>query len=117
MLIAAMANPPSAGPIARLTLKLVLLMAIALSRSALGTSIGVISSQAGAASAPPTPSRKVVARRIVGVAQWSETMAANVTEMRITAAWASINSPRASTRSASAPAGKVRRKNGSVVAT
>ena len=69
MLIAAIANPPSAGPIARLTLKLVLLMAIALSRSPLGTSIGVISSQAGAAIAPPTPSRKVVARRTVGVAQ------------------------------------------------
>ena len=65
MLIAAIANPPSAGPIARLTLKLVLLMAIALSRSSLGTRIGVISSQAGAAIAPPTPSRKVVARRIV----------------------------------------------------
>ncbi len=117
MLIAAIANPPSAGPIARLTLKLVLLMAIALSRSRLGTRIGVISSHAGAAIAPPTPSRKVVDRRIVGVAQCNETMAAKTTEIAITATWAPISRRRESTRSASAPAGKVSRNNGSQVAT
>ncbi len=117
MLIAAIVNPPSAGPIARLTLKLVLLMAIALSRCSLGASIGVIKSQPGAASAPPTPRKKVVASRMDGVAQWSETTAAKAMEIAATAICEPISRRRASTMSTSAPAGKVSRNIGSEVAT
>ena len=68
-----MAKPPSAGPIARLMLKLVLLIAMALSRSSLATSIGVIMSHAGAASAPVAPRANEVARRAAGVARCAET--------------------------------------------
>ena len=64
-----MTKPPMAGPIARLTLKLVLLIEIAESRSSFATSIGVVRSQAGAASAPPAPSTKVVANKSDGVAR------------------------------------------------
>src|SRR5271170_7505221 len=55
-----MARPPNAGPTARVILKPTLLAAMALSRFRLGTRSGVIAIQAGAASAPPTPRKKVV---------------------------------------------------------
>src|SRR5260370_19305164 len=98
MPIVVMANPPSVGPIARLMLKLVLLVAIALSRSGLGTSIGVISNQAGAASAPPTPREKLVRRSGVGVAKCSETRTAKPTELATTAVLAPINRLHARTK-------------------
>src|SRR5271165_1447660 len=56
---AAMTRPPSAGPAARPTLKPTPFKAVALSRSP----------HAGEVSAPPTPSRKVVASKSAGVRQ------------------------------------------------
>ena len=105
-------NPPIAGPIARLTLKLALLIAMALSRSSLGTSIGVTSSHAGAASAPAAPRAKVVARRPAGVARRRDTTAAKAIEIALTASCAPSKSRRASTMSANAPAGRVSRNIG-----
>ena len=92
-------------------------MAMALSSSSLETIIGVMSSHAGAASAPKAPRLKVVARRIAGVAKCRETTAANAAPIAVTANWAPRRRRRASTMSASAPAGRVRRNIGNVVAT
>src|SRR5574337_638428 len=118
MLSAAIASPPSAGPIARLTLELVLLMATTASKSSLvGASMGVMSSQAGAARAPHAPSRNVVVKRTNGVVTCSATIDANATEMTRTANWAPMSIRRASTMSVRTPAGSVRRNIGRVVAT
>src|SRR5579863_4876795 len=70
---AAITNPPRAGPAARPTLKPTPFAAIAPSRSSLGTRSGVVAPQAGEVSAPPTPSRKVVASKRAGVARSSDT--------------------------------------------
>ena len=74
-------------------------------------------SHAGAASAPPMPIRNVVASSESGLASPAETAAAKAIETTATAAPATIRSRRGSTTSLSAPAGKVRRNIGSVVAT
>ncbi len=113
---AAIVNPPSAGPIARLTLELVLLIATALSRSSLATSIGVTSNHVGAASAPAAPRAKVVASRAAGVARRKDTTAAKAIEIALTASCAPSKRRRASTMSANAPAGRVSRNIGKEVA-
>ena len=92
-------------------------MAIALSSWDLGTSIGAIRSHAGATSAPPTPSRNDVASSQDGLAAPAETATANATETATMPVCATIRSRRGSTTSVSAPAGKVRRNIGRVVAT
>src|ERR1700693_5849496 len=92
-------------------------MAMALSRSCFGTSIGVMTSHAGAASAPLPPKRNVVASRTVGVAQCIVTTAAKAIDIAVTATWAPISIRRASIMSVIAPAGSVKRNIGSVVAT
>src|SRR5271170_4136878 len=92
-------------------------MAMALSRSCLGTSIGVITSHAGAASAPVAPRQKVVASNTAGVARCNVTIAAKTMDIAVTASCAPIKSLRASMMSVSAPAGRVKRNIGSVVAT
>ena len=106
-----------AGPIALLMLKLVLLIAMALSRSSFGTNIGVIRSQAGAAIAPPAPSTKVVIRSVQGSAILKLTTKAKTTDTTATNACDPISSRRASKISASTPAGSVSRNIGSMVAT
>ena len=92
-------------------------MAMALSRSCLGTSIGVMTSHAGAASAPLPPRQKAVASSTAGVAQCMATTAAKTIDTAVTAICAPISIRRASMMSVSAPAGRVRRNIGSVVAT
>src|SRR5450432_4279718 len=69
---AAIASPPSAGPMARLRLKPTLLAATAAPRSSRGTSNGAIDCQAGALSAPPTPSRNVEPSNAAGEARPSD---------------------------------------------
>src|ERR1700734_2658346 len=92
-------------------------MAIALSRSCFGTSIGVMTSHAGAARAPLPPRQNAVASTTVGVAQCIVTMAAKAIEIAVTAICAPINMRRASMMSVNAPAGRVSRNIGKVVAT
>src|SRR3984957_7074628 len=92
-------------------------MAMALSRSRFGTSIGVMTSHAGAASAPLPPRQNVVASSTAGVAQCIVTRTAKTIDTAVTAIWAPISIRRASMMSVSAPAGRVRRNIGSVVAT
>ena len=92
-------------------------MAMALSRSRFGTSIGVMTSHAGAASAPLPPRQNAVASSTAGVAQCIVTTAAKTIDTAVTAICAPISIRRASMMSVSAPAGKVRRNIGSVVAT
>src|SRR5271166_6735546 len=90
---------------------------MAVSRSCLGTSIGVMTSHAGAASAPVAPRENVVASNTAGVAQCNATTQANTMDIAVTASCTPIKSPRESTMSASTPAGKVIRNIGNVVAT
>ena len=90
---------------------------MALSRSCFGTSIGVMTSHAGAASAPLPPRQNVVASSTTGVAQCIVTTTAKTIDTAVTAIWAPISIRRASMMSVSAPAGRVRRNIGSVVAT
>src|SRR5271155_2639615 len=92
-------------------------MATALSRSCLGTSIGVMKSHAGAASAPVAPRKNVVASSTLGVAQCKVTTAAKTIDIAVTESCEPISSLRESTMSVRAPAGKVIRNIGSVVAT
>src|ERR1700738_3997480 len=92
-------------------------MAMALSRSCFGTIIGVMTSHAGAASAPLPPRQNVVASSTAGVAQCIVTTAAKTIDIAVTAICAPISIRRASMMSVSAPAGRVRRNIGSVVAT
>src|SRR5271154_2956929 len=74
-------------------------------------------SHAGAASAPHMPIRNEVASRVSGPGAPVETAAAKAIETTATAVSAKIRSRRGSTTSVSAPAGRVKRKNGSVVTT
>ena len=63
------------------------------------------------------PRRNVVASSTAGVAQCMVTTAAKTIDIAVTASWAPISMRRASMMSVIAPAGKVRRNIGSVVAT
>src|ERR1700677_1514129 len=74
-------------------------------------------SHAGAASAPHMPIRNEVVSSEVGPANPAETVTANATEIATASVCVTIRSRRGSTTSVSAPAGKVRRKSGKVVAT
>src|SRR3984885_11974216 len=74
-------------------------------------------SHAGAASAPHTPIRNEVVSNEVGPANPAQTAAANAIEIAAATVCVTIRSRRGSTTSVSAPAGKVRRKSGRVVAT
>src|SRR5277367_3608248 len=114
---AAMTRPPSAGPAARPTLKPTPFKAVALSSSSLGTRRGVVAPQAGEVSAPPTPSRKVVASRSAGVARFSETRPAKITETARIASSTAISNRRESMTSAKAPDGRVNRNSGRLTAT
>ena len=76
-----------------------------------------MTSHAGAASAPLPPRQNVVASTTAGVAQCIVTTAAKTIDIAVTAIWAPISMRRASMMSVSAPAGKVKRNIGSVVAT
>src|SRR5580698_11153130 len=92
-------------------------MAVALSSSALRTRIAVMRGQAGAARAPHRPIRNAVVSSEVVPANPADTAAANTTEIATATVCVTIRSRRGSTTSVSAPAGRVRRKSGSVVAT
>ena len=74
-------------------------------------------SHAGAARAPHMPIRNDVASSESGFTSPAEIATAKAIEITVTAASATIRSRRGSTTSVSAPAGKVRRKNGRVVTT
>ena len=74
-------------------------------------------SHAGAASAPVAPRKNVVASNTVGVAKCKVTTAAKTIDIAVTESWEPISSLRESTMSVSAPAGKVMRNIGNVVAT
>ena len=112
-----MTRSPSAGPAARPTLKPTPFKAVALSSSSLGTRRGVVAPQAGEVSAPPTPSRKVVASRSAGVARFSETRPAKITETAKIASSTAISNRRESMTSAKAPDGRVNRNSGRLTAT
>src|SRR6202034_2403827 len=90
---------------------------MALSSSVLRTRTLLMSSHAGAASAPVAPIRNDVASSEVGPANPADTAAANATEIATAIVCVRIRSRRGSTTSVSVPAGKVRRKSGKVVAT
>src|SRR5271165_2048775 len=113
----AVIRPLSAGPAARPTLKPTPFKAVALSRSCLGTRSGVVDPQAGEVSAPPTPSRKVVASRSAGVARCRDTRLAKITETARIASSTAISNRRESMTSASAPAGSVNKNRGKLTAT
>src|ERR1700691_6182650 len=74
-------------------------------------------SHPGAASAPHMPIRNDVVSSEVVPATPAEAAAANTTEIATASVYVTIRSRRGSTTSVSAPAGKVRRKSGRVVAT
>src|SRR5262245_16891984 len=76
--ILATIKPPSAGPMARLTLTPTLFAATAALRSCPGTSCGTIDCQTGAVSAAPTPMRNVNSNRLPGVAAPIQTTTANI---------------------------------------
>ena len=76
-----------------------------------------MTSHAGAASAPLPPKQNAVASSTAGVAQCIVTTAAKTIDIAVTAICAPISMRRASMMSVSAPAGRVRRNIGSVVAT
>src|SRR5277367_2587908 len=92
-------------------------MAIALSSSCFGTSIGVMTNHAGAARAPLPPRQNAVASSTAGVAKCIATIVAKTIDIAVTAICAPISILRASMMSVSAPAGRVRRNIGRVVAT
>ena len=73
--------------------------------------------QAGAVSAPPTPRTKVVARRSAGVARFSETRPAKITETAKIASSTAISNRRESMTSAKAPDGRVNRNSGRLTVT
>lgn len=77
--------PPSAGPIARLTLIPTLLAATAPGRSCLGTSLETTDCQAGAVIAEPTVTTKLNTNRVTGVIRCSHTNAANAIEVIVMA--------------------------------
>jgi len=87
------------------------------SSSGLGTRSGVIDSQAGALSAQPALSTKVVARSATGVASFSETSNAKAAIKTAMPSEMKIRRRRASMMSASAPAGSVKRNIGKLPAT
>ena len=68
-------------------------------------------------SAPPTPSRKVVASKSAGVARSSDTRPAKITETARIASSTAISNRRESMTSAKAPAGRVNRNSGRLTAT
>ena len=76
-----------------------------------------MTSHAGAARAPLPPRQNAVASTTVGVAQCIVTIVAKTIDIAVTAICAPINMRRASMMSVSAPAGRVRRNIGKVVAT
>ena len=90
--------------------------AIAPVRSDFGTSDGSIASQAGVFTDHAALSRNVVRSRVRGVARSNETSAANATTTATTPQDVARISRRGSTMSASAPAGRVNRNIGRVVA-
>src|SRR5882672_6966046 len=103
---APMMKPPSAGPIARATLKLTTLSVIAAGKSVGRTNSGVIACQTGLLIAVPTPRRKVSESRRAGViwpinARTPIAPAATTIQICMTS-----SSRRRSTMSASAPAGR-----------
>jgi hypothetical protein len=77
----------------------------------------MIAPHAGDVSAPPTPSKKVVASKSVEVARPTETKPAKITDTAKIAVSTAMSSRRKSRTSASAPAGKVKRNNGRLTAT
>src|SRR5215469_9411568 len=109
--------PPSAGPIARLRLKPMLLAAIAAGRSCLGTSCGVTACQAGAVTAAKALIRNVNRSRTAAVTRLSETSTAKKTAIAVLAASPMIRKRRRSMISASAPAGMASRKIGRLAVT
>src|ERR1700689_4280533 len=78
-------TPPSAGPIARLTLMPTLLAATADGRSGFGTSLATTDCQAGAVMAEPTATTKLNTSKLVGVIRCSHTSAANAAETTVIA--------------------------------
>jgi hypothetical protein len=77
----------------------------------------MIAPHAGVVSAPPTPSKKVVASKSVGVARPTETKPAKTTDTAKIAVSTAMSNRRESRTSASAPAGNVKRNNGRLTAT
>src|SRR5258705_4847908 len=114
---AAVTARPSAGPIARLMLNPMLLMATACCRSWRGTSCGTIDCQAGAASAPPAPIRKVKISKLIGVTRSRTTSAAKTALTAVVATSTPIRKRRRSMMSASAPAGSANTNTGRLAAT
>jgi hypothetical protein len=75
--------PPSAGPIARLTLMPTLLAATADGKSGFGTSLATTDCRAGAVMAEPTVTTKLNSSKLTGVIRCSHTSAANAAETTV----------------------------------
>src|SRR5574340_843348 len=113
---AAITRPPSAGPTARATLNPAEFSATPAGKRSGETISGVMACQAGSFITAPSPSKKVNSSRIQGV-----TTPRKVSRPRVAAAstiqdWVKINRRRRSTTSASAPAGRITRKTGRLLA-
>src|SRR5271165_3591295 len=74
-------TPPSAGPIARLTLMPTLFAATAGDKSDFGTSWGTTACHAGAVRAEPTVTMKLKISRLIGEMRCSQTSTANTVEL------------------------------------
>src|SRR5262249_35699264 len=113
---APIAKPASAGPTARLRLKPTPLRATAARSSSLGTSCGTMACQAGIARTVATPDRKIKVSSQFGVTQLSHTNIANRAAITTAVICTRIRRRRRSTMSANAPAGRLNRNIGRVVA-
>ena len=113
---APIAKPASAGPIARLIFKPTPLRATAERSSSLGTSCGTIDCHAGIARTVAIPDRDMNVSSQFGVTQFSHTKIANRAAMATAAICTMISRRRRSMMSANAPAGRLNRNIGKVVA-
>src|ERR671913_1022309 len=114
--VAAMTNPPIAGPMARERFMLTPPRAIAWGSSLLGTRSGWSDCHVGRFTASPKPSAKVSARSSAGVMAPIQVRTASTRATKNIQTWTAISSLRRSTMSAKAPAGKAATRKGKLVA-
>src|SRR4051812_8776994 len=107
-------TPPSAGPIARLTLIPMLFAAMAGPNSALGTSCGTTACQAGEVKATAALLTNVNASRLSGLTAFAQTRTAKIAPVIVMLTSPTRRNRRLSTMSVSAPAGIARRNIGRV---
>jgi len=107
-------NPPSAGPIARATLKAAELRATALATNPRGTRSGTVACQDGRLNASPVPSSRPRPSNRPGVISPAAVRIAIAAAEPPIVIWATIRTFRRSNMSAMAPAGREKTRSGSV---